>query len=407
MNYEEAKTFDVDIIAREHANQDSFPFRYGMYESNNWTLKLFDCSMFEWQIFQKKFFVKASFYGKDNIKESGCFIIWLNGYKNPKVGTVWREDKDSEMLLSQYLRSAREDERLNPNDLLELHELFVTGRANTLDKLARILYDREKEPIRKKELQEAIITAEKNVEYEMHKLRKEKDAEVVRMKSIAHRAVDGLQDAEKIIKNQSGEIENLNANFSVLGEKLDKEIKVRSEVEKQRDEALEKIKVISQQHPQYDGSDVEISTVGILLGVELRQRTKANGQTVDCVFLSFEGNIPERKMDEIFDPQNLIYNKAKNLIGKKVVTTTWKPEIFKATHWFRDIFLWDSEMPEEQSYLKPKIELNNNVEIYLNCPFSEKDQCKALGGKWDNDVRKWYVPTGLNPEDFVKWLPKG
>ena len=45
-------------------------------------------------------------------------------------------------------------------------------------------------------------------------------------------------------------------------------------------------------------------------------------------------------MDEVFDPQDIIYSKAQNLIGENVATITWKPEIFRATHWFRDIFLW-------------------------------------------------------------------
>ena len=42
--------------------------------------------------------------------------------------------------------------------------------------------------------------------------------------------------------------------------------------------------------------------------------------------------------------------------------------------------------------------------IYLNCPFAEKDECKSLGGKWDNDQRKWYISENINKEKFQKWL---
>ena len=28
-----------------------------------------------------------------------------------------------------------------------------------------------------------------------------------------------------------------------------------------------------------------------------------------------------------------------------------------------------------------------NDSFYLNCPYNEKDECKALGGRWDNDAR--------------------
>ena len=44
---------------------------------------------------------------------------------------------------------------------------------------------------------------------------------------------------------------------------------------------------------------------------------------------------------------------------------------------------------------------------YLDVPFKEKDQAKALGAKWDGATRKWYVPSDLNDEleQFERWLP--
>ena len=49
---------------------------------------------------------------------------------------------------------------------------------------------------------------------------------------------------------------------------------------------------------------------------------------------------------------------------------------------------------------------NNEPRVYLDCPFSEKEECKAAGGKWDNDKRKWYIPQGISKDKFSKWLPK-
>ena len=49
---------------------------------------------------------------------------------------------------------------------------------------------------------------------------------------------------------------------------------------------------------------------------------------------------------------------------------------------------------------------NSNQRVYLNCPYAEKDECKAFGGKWDPDVKKWYVTEASNINDFKKWLPK-
>ena len=44
--------------------------------------------------------------------------------------------------------------------------------------------------------------------------------------------------------------------------------------------------------------------------------------------------------------------------------------------------------------------------VLLNVPFSEKDECKALGGKWNPREKKWYVPNGVNVDNFSKWINK-
>ena len=44
--------------------------------------------------------------------------------------------------------------------------------------------------------------------------------------------------------------------------------------------------------------------------------------------------------------------------------------------------------------------------IYLDCPFNEKEECKSLGGKWDPEKKKWYVPDGVDISKFKKWLTK-
>jgi hypothetical protein len=45
---------------------------------------------------------------------------------------------------------------------------------------------------------------------------------------------------------------------------------------------------------------------------------------------------------------------------------------------------------------------------YLNCLFAEKDEAKALGARFDGDAKKWYVPDGVDPAPFAKWLsPSG
>ena len=46
-----------------------------------------------------------------------------------------------------------------------------------------------------------------------------------------------------------------------------------------------------------------------------------------------------------------------------------------------------------------------NTRFYLECPFDEKDMCKSIGGRWDMDKRKWFVPSELDPDQFRRWWP--
>lgn len=40
---------------------------------------------------------------------------------------------------------------------------------------------------------------------------------------------------------------------------------------------------------------------------------------------------------------------------------------------------------------------------FLSCPFEEKDEAKALGAKWDQAAKKWYIPDGLDAAPFAQW----
>ena len=42
--------------------------------------------------------------------------------------------------------------------------------------------------------------------------------------------------------------------------------------------------------------------------------------------------------------------------------------------------------------------------LYLDVPFPDKEQVKALGARWDRDARSWYVPNHLDVEPFTHWL---
>lgn len=44
--------------------------------------------------------------------------------------------------------------------------------------------------------------------------------------------------------------------------------------------------------------------------------------------------------------------------------------------------------------------------VDLAVPFAEKDQAKALGARWDPDVKRWYVPAGVDADAFERWFIK-
>ncbi|AYV74030.1 MULTISPECIES: DUF5710 domain-containing protein [Bacillota] len=44
-----------------------------------------------------------------------------------------------------------------------------------------------------------------------------------------------------------------------------------------------------------------------------------------------------------------------------------------------------------------------NKRIYLSIPYSEKEEVKSNGAKWDPKLKSWYIPEGVNLNDFQKW----
>lgn len=42
--------------------------------------------------------------------------------------------------------------------------------------------------------------------------------------------------------------------------------------------------------------------------------------------------------------------------------------------------------------------------LYLNVKYPQKDAAKALGAKWNSDLKKWFVPDGMDYFKFKKWF---
>jgi hypothetical protein len=44
---------------------------------------------------------------------------------------------------------------------------------------------------------------------------------------------------------------------------------------------------------------------------------------------------------------------------------------------------------------------------FLNVPYAEKDDARALGARWNPTRKRWYVPDGVALAPFERWLPAG
>jgi hypothetical protein len=44
--------------------------------------------------------------------------------------------------------------------------------------------------------------------------------------------------------------------------------------------------------------------------------------------------------------------------------------------------------------------------LMIDVPFSEKDEAKALGARWNPEAKKWFVPDGVAQDKFTKWIKK-
>lgn len=45
------------------------------------------------------------------------------------------------------------------------------------------------------------------------------------------------------------------------------------------------------------------------------------------------------------------------------------------------------------------------MKTYLKVPFSEKDEARKLGAKWDSARKTWFVENVENLASFLKWIP--
>jgi putative DNA primase/helicase len=48
---------------------------------------------------------------------------------------------------------------------------------------------------------------------------------------------------------------------------------------------------------------------------------------------------------------------------------------------------------------------SQSSKTWIDVPYPQKDEAKALGARWDRQEQSWYVPAGVDPAPFARWTP--
>jgi len=103
-------------------------------------------------------------------------------------------------------------------------------------------------------------------------------------------------------------------------------------------ELIQKIRQLEMKNPTYSGEDIETAPICTLKAVRAGTRVNKRGKTIECTYFDFEENVPTRVMDAWCDQDGEKTRNALLLIGRRVMTTTWKPNIFPPLKWCRSIY---------------------------------------------------------------------
>ena len=258
------KEIKVIIKAKEHANLDSFPFRYGYLFENDSSL-LINVDRKENSKDKDKFIVVGSFKLPNNKEKVhlGKFAIMKN---SNKVATVIRpnHDEGSEFTLSKNLRKLREDKFIDSQILIKMYEIGVKTHDEVIKFLSTQLNDGEI-----KQLSSRVVTQTNKVDdlkRENRKLKRENKSLELKIKDLESYNTE-VQNA-----NNQGSHPNLSDELIL-------------------DEVLE---------------DVMIGPSSCT------QLVMTNGKVFNM-------------KTSTFDPNRVITEKAKTLVGKKVTISCWDP----------------------------------------------------------------------------------
>lgn len=98
----------------------------------------------------------------------------------------------------------------------------------------------------------------------------------------------------------------------------------------------------------------------------------------------------------------LMYNRVLRRYTENVAKEIQGDVVSKTMHsWLPN--WWRKHQIKQVGEQDVETELQKSSKVYLNVSFSDKDDVKAAGGRWDSRVRMWYVPRETYEQESIKF----
>lgn len=91
--------------------------------------------------------------------------------------------------------------------------------------------------------------------------------------------------------------------------------------------------------------------------------------------------------------------------SEKIVQFLTGPELKQAAVQEQESEQITVQMPNLQPELESAMNISNE-RIYLAVPYTEKEEAKALGARWDKEAGSWFAPPGTDLSQLEAWIPK-
>ncbi|MDC0433153.1 hypothetical protein OAL88_00550 [bacterium] len=300
----------VDVVAREHANMDSLPFRFGMHFKTDAQLLISNLTNITPGKKGDGFVeVDATFEIPDWNKtfvDSGVSSDLINGLHTGhlvlvkktratsffKLATIWRNDSEDEFYLSELMKRLRKAGDLTPEILIELHPRYLSGELSTMEALFSALVEKGSVLQRSRAQLDSIKS----------ELREEYENEIKFVRDIANQAVEGLKAEEARGIEKDAENSQLKEQLGLLKAEFER-YKIEDSTANSRSETA------------------TLSEEGLLIKVNFDVLYQGS----PCTELVLGDQVKKYMKVSTFDPKLEISRKAKSLEGKKVKTTCWDP----------------------------------------------------------------------------------